>query len=164
MLPAVGPKIAQTALMAKVRDAIWKAHFAQLLAFYRDYAHCRVPWNWSEHPGLADWVAYQRYSRYLGKLSRERIARLNAIGFHWDATRSPGRSQQAWDAHLAELTEFKKHFGHCNVPSRAAGYYQLHRWTVTQRSAHNRRALAPARFKELDRIGFSWKSQKHCQR
>jgi len=160
MLPPVRPKTERATPAHKVYDASWKAHFAELRAFYKKFGHCRVPFNWPENQRLAQWVPYQRRCRNIGKLAPERIARLEAIGFCWNAMRVPARSLLAWDARFAELVEFKKRFGDCQVPSWDPIHYCLHRWTVTQRSAYNRGELAPARFEQLDRLGFSWKSQK----
>lgn len=160
MPPPVQLETARALPAQKVYDASWKSHFAQLRAFGKKYGHCRVPHNWPKNQRLAEWVGYQRHCRYNGKLTPERRAKLESIGFCWNAMRVPARSQLAWDARYAQLAKFQKRFGHCLVPIREPGYYTLHRWMVTQRSAYNRGELATQRFDKLDRLGFSWKSQK----
>jgi Helicase associated domain len=45
-------------------------------------------------------------------MNDEKIARLEAIGFQWDLSRS------AWDKRYTELQTFKAAKGHCNVPRK----------------------------------------------
>lgn len=59
--------------------------FRQLSAFKKKYGHCRVPTRSlpEEFPGLGRWVESMRLHRR--KLPPERVERLDAIGFIWDA-------------------------------------------------------------------------------
>jgi hypothetical protein len=53
------------------------------VAFKENQGHCGVPDRWSENPELGRWVANQRQTFRKGKLSEERVARLEALGFEW---------------------------------------------------------------------------------
>jgi hypothetical protein len=64
--------------------ADWEALFQALVVFKENQGHCRVPQRWSENPQLGTWVGYQRKAFRKGKLSEERVARLEALGFEWD--------------------------------------------------------------------------------
>ena len=67
------------------RDYLWDRGFAALLKFKRREGHCRVPTLHSEGDHrLGWWVSTQRRNRK--DLSAERKARLNKIGFVWNAT------------------------------------------------------------------------------
>jgi hypothetical protein len=45
-----------------------------------------------------------------GKITPERIARLEGMGFEWD----PQRAQ--WNQMFEKLKQFKEEIGHCKVP------------------------------------------------
>jgi hypothetical protein len=45
-----------------------------------------------------------------GKITPERIARLEGMGFEWD----PQRAQ--WNQMFEKLQQFKEEIGHCKVP------------------------------------------------
>ncbi len=70
--------------------AIWNKRFAELTAYRKRFGDCNVSQEWSENPQVGRWVAAQRRARRQGKLTRERIARLNSLGFEWE----PGRGSR----------------------------------------------------------------------
>jgi len=47
------------------------------------------------------------------KISEERAAKLDSIGFTWGTMRDA-----RWEIMLEELRKFKERKGHCNVPHR----------------------------------------------
>ena len=47
------------------------------------FGHCRVTKQWTEDTAFGHWVDNQRLWKRLGKLSPERIARLEALGIEW---------------------------------------------------------------------------------
>ena len=59
----------------------WETRFAQLVAFQSRFGHCRVPAQWSEEPGLANWVIKQRKLWKCELLDPEQIRRLEELGF-----------------------------------------------------------------------------------
>jgi hypothetical protein len=66
------------------RDNLWEQSFAALLNFKRREGHCCVPTSHREGElKLGWWVATQRRNRK--EMSAERRARLNKIGFVWNA-------------------------------------------------------------------------------
>ena len=65
----------------------WEACFAELAAYKAKHGDCRVPRGWPENPSLASWVSNQRTARRTDKLSAERVARLEALGFKWSLSR-----------------------------------------------------------------------------
>ena len=71
--------------------------FAALVDYSRNYGNCNVPDGWRDNPQLATWVRLQRPVKKSGKLSKERIRRLEQIGFVWN----PFDAQ--WDERYEEL-------------------------------------------------------------
>ncbi len=61
--------------------ADWEEMFQALVAFKENQGHCGVPAKWSENPELGRWVSRQRQAFRKGKLSEERVVRLEALGF-----------------------------------------------------------------------------------
>jgi len=69
--------------LGKAKDERWERRFAQLLAFRERHGHCRVPAKCREDAAFGHWVYNQRLFKNTGKLSAERIRRLEEIGFEW---------------------------------------------------------------------------------
>jgi superfamily II DNA or RNA helicase len=102
--------------------AAWEESFAALLVYKEANGHCNVP---QSAGSLGSWVNNTRSARPKNRLSQERIARLDAIGFVWDPW------GVAWDESFAALLVYKEANGHCNVP-RSAG--SLGKWISKQRN------------------------------
>jgi hypothetical protein len=62
----------------------WEQRLAQLAAYKERHGHCNVPHEWSEDPGLGQWVATQRKNRKQGRLTPERVRQLLQLGFQWN--------------------------------------------------------------------------------
>jgi len=64
-------------------DVRWEIMFEELRKFKESEGHCKVPQRYSNNPELGRWVGTQRGQRL--KISKERAAKLDSIGFTWDA-------------------------------------------------------------------------------
>lgn len=91
-----------------------------------------------------------------GKITPERIARLESIGFEWD----PQRAQ--WNIMYAKLQAFQREAGHCKVPKGYTRDPELANWVRNQRLEHanmtkNKKSrMTQDRFQMLDDLGFKW--------
>lgn len=149
-------------IMKKENDVIWKQRYESLLQFKRQYGHCNVPQRYPENDTLGKWVATQRREyrkRYDGKtshLSQSRLEALEKIDFQWQV-----RVDVPWKKRFEELIDFKKKYGHCNVPRNFLHNKALGEWVYSQRRANRTHAcegsyLSDTRKEALQNIGFKW--------
>ena len=99
----------------------------------------------------------------VGRLTEDRIRRLNELGFVWSL-------RDDWTKHYDELQEFKKEHGHCNVPARYAKNRRLGIWVSAQRQQYKQQMQSAApveansrgtpltkeRIELLNDLGFTW--------
>jgi len=137
-----------------IYDFAWQEMFEALKEYREEHGDCNVPLDWSENNQLADWVNAQ-CARYKSRnLSKERIERLEDIGFEW--TETSGKHQKKWETMFEALIKFKEEHGDCNVPHDWTGAKQLLTWVNTQRTRYKRKILNKERIKRLEDIGFEW--------
>jgi hypothetical protein len=133
------------------RESRWNGRYAELCAFKDRHGHCRVPQQWRSNPQLGHWVAVLRKQR--NRLGAKRKWLLDKIGFDWDPF------ETVWENRFRELIDFKRRFGHCNVPHRWKESPALASWVRTLRN--NQTSVTPVWKKRLDQIEFGWAGR--CQ-
>ena len=150
---------------AQINEAAWTARFAELVAYKTRHNNCLVPAKYEANKQLAKWVDKQREQYQLLKkgknstMTDERIAKLEKIGFVWDA------NEAAWTTRFVELVAYKQEHGDCNVPRNYGPNEQLGRWVFTQRYHYQRwnkgkkANITEARIAKLDAIEFEWKGK-----
>ncbi len=134
-----------------LRKAAWKEMYGQLVKFKSEFGHVNVHDPFPENQKLAGWVKTQRARYKQGKLSKERIQKLERIGFVWR------RHDTAWDEMYQRLVRFKDAHGHCDVPTKWNVDRQLGRWVAIQRTRKN--ILKKKSVRRLDEIEFRWKAR-----
>ncbi|KDU80239.1 restriction endonuclease family protein [Chlamydia muridarum] len=134
----------------KVFEGAWEENFLELQRFQEEHGHCRVPSRYPENPQLASWVHVQRRCFKAGKLSEDRITKLEEIGFIWKVF------EGAWEENFLELQRFQEEHGHCRVPSRYPENPQLASWVHVQRRCFKAGKLSEDRITKLEEIGFVW--------
>lgn len=132
-------------------DSNWMKELRALQVFYHEQGR----WPKREEGALATWCYTQRERRKKGRLSRERIRALDAIGFVWSQD-----LQGDWMAKYEELQRFVA--AHQRFPKSAEGV--LGSWCQTQRKMNRQGKLAEERQQLLDRIGFVWSAEQVWQR
>ena len=63
----------------------WNNMFERLTAYKRQHGDCLVPKAYKEDQALGSWVHKQRSRNTANKLDADRKAKLDSIGFIWDA-------------------------------------------------------------------------------
>ena len=130
--------------------AIWEASFDELVQYKAEHGDCDVPSGWPKNPKLGRWVNSQRTAYKSGKLEKERIRRLEKLGFVWDPLSA------IWEASFGELKQYKVEHGDCDVPSGWLKNPSLGRWVSAQRKAYKTGKLEEERIKRLEELGFAW--------
>jgi hypothetical protein len=164
---------------ARRGNAGWDAQLDKLKAYKRSHGDCNVPYGWAEDPPLARWVNTQRKrKKQLDRggpgqaMTAARATKLEAIGFAWELSAverskqcsKASRGDVGWDAQLAELKNYKRKHGDCNVPRSWAEDPRLSCWVMTQRARKKQLdrgdpglQIAAERVAKLDELGFAWR-------
>ena len=129
----------------------WDERLEELKQYKARHGDCNVPWN---HGSLGKWVKRQRNVRKNGKLSDDRIQKLDELGFDW----SP---RMTWEERLLEaLKEYMSGHGHCSVLTQEGS---LGAWVGEQRRRKNK--MSKEGMQKLDDLlGFDWKPQQSPRR
>ncbi len=104
---------------------------------------------------LAQWVGKQRTARQRGKLPREMIDELDALGFVWDPLVA------AFENGLAALAQYMEREGHDRVPSKWVEElngedFKLGGWVTKLRNKKRGGRVPAERVEALDALGFDW--------
>lgn len=139
----------------------WSHRYKELLAFHREFSHSAVPHTFPRNPQLARWVKRQRRQYKLRRDGRpstmtlERLQLLDSVGFVWDS------HDVNWREKLTALDDFRREYGHCNVPSNHSDK-KLATWVKCQRRQYKLHidqkpsAMTEQRIAELEKRGFEW--------
>ena len=132
--------------LESVYDSLWETSFGKLKAYRQKHGACQV--SLKIDPVLQRWTRWQRILFYQGKLSAERIDRLNEIRFPWSV------QEGYWMRMYAVLTSFRDQFGHTRVPSQWEPNPQLAAWVYKTKLSRSK--LTPQKIELLNGIGFDW--------
>lgn len=126
----------------------WDRWFGLLKKYHDLEGHSRVAQNHIfEGERLGTWVSEQRSQK--DRLSLEKIAKLDSLGFSWDPR------TERWEEAMTALKVFHKRNGHCRVPRNySEGAVKLSSWV--QRQRRDKGELTSDQIRQLDSIGFSW--------
>lgn len=113
----------------------WDDWLTELREYKKIHGHVDVPLKYEKNIPLGAFVNNQRSEyRKLHKgepssMTPSKIKDLEEMGFHW----SVRESRTPWTTRLKELKEFKKEFGHVNVPKNWKVNPNLSYWVDKQR-------------------------------
>eukprot|EP00934_Nitzschia_sp_Nitz4_P002473 Nitzschia sp. Nitz4//scaffold157_size52427//4041//8789//NITZ4_006836-RA/size52427-processed-gene-0.74-mRNA-1//-1//CDS//3329537443//2463//frame0 len=118
------------------REMVWERRFQQLCAYKEKNGHTEVPRFGAARkatPGLWEWCAFQR-GKY-GRLdhenpseeARERIAKLNSIGFKW-------RLLNDWNSNFERLKAYQAQHGHLKFARDDPSTSSLASWYKSQKT------------------------------
>jgi superfamily II DNA or RNA helicase len=140
----------------------WEDSLGVLAAHKAKEGNCDIPLKYPENPKLGHFVNSMRTKRNNGSLSADRIAKLDALGFVWASSRKAlvdeDKISAAWQARFDELCRYKEAHGNCAVPAKWRENPQLGNWVSQQRQNRKRGTLRSEWQRQLDEIGFDWRS------
>ena len=132
----------------------WDEGFEFLRQFTECEGHARVPQRHLEISfRLGHWVGKQRSEHTRGKLSPDRVARLEAVpGWSWDPF------TDKWEEGFRFLCHFTEREGHARVPaSNVKDGFRLGDWVGRQRIGHTLGQLTLDREDRLEALpGWTW--------
>jgi superfamily II DNA or RNA helicase len=134
-----------------VYNEVWEIRFNDLLSYKDKYGDCRVPNSFKENKMLGVWVANQRSLNSKRKLSAERIALLDSVGFIWYTY---SQDLEKW---IKELILYKSKHGDCRVPYAYKPNRPLSSWVNNLRQRYSKGKLTSDILQRLEEIGFEWK-------
>eukprot|EP00956_Cyclotella_meneghiniana_P012781 scaffold18176_cov54-Cyclotella_meneghiniana.AAC.3 len=134
----------QKGLSGTKNEARWNEMYQQLVAFRKK--------KYKQNTKLASWVRTQRKNHKSKELIQDRVAKLNDIGFAWEANWNVARKElsknERWNEMFKDLVDYKEK----SYPEdRSLGY-----WVATQRSSYKNNRLSQDRIDKLNGIGFAW--------
>mmetsp|Transcript_1646 Transcript_1646/g.2177 ORF Transcript_1646/g.2177 Transcript_1646/m.2177 type:complete len:455 (-) Transcript_1646:377-1741(-) len=83
------------------RHVPWEQRYAELCNYKEKFGNCLIPVGYEANTQLANWVSTQRQEwksyrlKRPARLTEERIALLNKVGFVWEAQRGGARKKKA---------------------------------------------------------------------
>lgn len=128
------------------QDSYWSLQYEELKAFYAREGR----WPKRGDGALGTWCNTQRQARKRGRLTKERIRRLDALGFIWDYD-----LDEQWHRQYVLLEVFVT--SHGRFPKATEG--TLGNWCVTQRKRRRLGELEGERVKLLEALGFPWSAE-----
>ena len=130
----------------------WENKYKELIKFKEANGHCDVPQRFDVNPELSNWVHNQRARHKIGKLSNDRIKKLEKIDFNW------GFDIKGWEGQFQGLLDYKKKHGHPNVSQvdPIEKYRLLGKWLNDQRFHKKKDRLNPEYERRLNDIGVIW--------
>jgi hypothetical protein len=127
----------------------WVQKYEELKEFKEKNGNCNVPFSSGM---MGNWVIRQRKLFKQGRLTEDRINKLNELGFQWSVF-SQESYQELWDQKWRELRDWKEKVGHCNVSAKSG---KLGRWIAKQRDYYKKGMLSQERINKLNELGFQW--------
>ena len=124
----------------------WNRRFDELKAYHSIHGNFRVPQRLNE---LGRWIQNQRQAYKKGKLSTDKISKLEDLGFEWDVI------AVEWERNFKMLKDYHSQHGNCRVPIKL--FKQLGGWVREQRLKYSRKKLSAERISRLEAIDFEWK-------
>jgi len=131
----------------------WEKGYQETLKYKQEFGDVNAPYNYKTPDGfkLGTWQANQKTNYNKGKLDKDRIERLEKIGFVWEPL------DQKWEIGYQETLKYKKQFGNANAPYnyKTPDGFKLGSWQNHQ-LVYNKGKLDKNRSKRLEKIGFIW--------
>jgi superfamily II DNA or RNA helicase len=134
--------------LVEATTASWEFWYGLLQLFISENGNSLVPARSIYHgEHLGRWISRQRANK--DKLSKEKLEKLNALKFAWDA------DEEQWNANFDSLKTYHAENGNCLVPDKSKYMgVTLGSWVGTQRRSKDK--LSKEKLDKLNALGFVW--------
>jgi hypothetical protein len=124
-----------------------------LVAYKLKFGDTLVPKKFINVKGIkiGRWVSVQREYFVDGRISDNRVLRLNKIGFIWKVI------EAEWEKMFSLLKRYHMSYGNCDTRTLfEVDGVKLGRWANRQRLMYSRGKLKEDQVRRLEELGFSW--------
>lgn len=135
----------------------WDEMYTRLVRYQQEFGDTNVPAKYKTPDGLSlgNWCTCQRrvYSGSIcGILTKERIEKLERIGFSWNP------ADDNWSAGYNHAAEYFRENGDLLVPTAyvTGDGFKLGLWIRSNRARYRKGTLSEERIRLLQEIGISW--------
>ena len=133
-------------------ESKWENGFSYAKRFIEEYGDINsVPQGFCyDDFRLFVWIRMQRARKREGKLSDERIKKLESIGLHWD------KNQAFWESGYAHTVEYLREHGSLKMPAKyvCEDGFKLWSWVNNQKVRIKKGTLSPEKVEKLKEIGL----------
>ncbi|OGL42749.1 MAG: hypothetical protein A2W05_02625 [Candidatus Schekmanbacteria bacterium RBG_16_38_10] len=142
----------------KSLDAAFERGFQETLKYKEQFGEANAPYEYTTSEGfkLGQWQTDQRQFHKKGKISKDRIQKLQEVGFKW--YRYEELLDEKFNKGFHESMKFRQQFGNPNAPQgyKTPESYTLGSWQMSLRKFYKKGKLSPDRIKRLEEIDFKW--------
>ena len=143
-------------------EDLWDKMYRCSEKYFTRYGNIHVPQGYLyEGLPIGNWIHDQTQLYKKGKLSQNRIDRLNNLGIRWKP------QQDKWNTYYKYAKQYYKEIGNLEVPyDFEFDGLSLGRWIGVQRQAYKGRQdtiLTQEQIKKLENIGMLWESSSSTQ-
>ena len=138
----------------------WTEGYQETLKYMKETGNANYPTtNYQNIQGfdLKIWQQLQKENYKNGTLSKEKIEKLENIGFIFG-----NLNDYKWDKAFQKTLKYMKETGNttCSRDYKTKDGYPLGNWQRTQRNRYRKKKLSKDRIDKLNKIGFSWELTK----
>ena len=138
----------------EVYEPFWQKNFLLAQEYFIEHGDLLIPQHYETDDGteLGSWLRNQRTKYRTGKLSDDRIEKLESIGMIW----SP--EELRWENGIMHAKAYFEEFGDLAVPQKyvSSDGYNLGTWLGTVRKNYRSGKLSAEKIEQLEGIGVVW--------
>ncbi len=143
-------------------EVLFERGFQETLKYKEEFGDTNAPQSYRTQSGfsLGAWQDSRRQNFRRGKLSKDKIRRLEAIGFQWTRIDDyiEKRSIESFEKGFRETVKHKDRYGNPNAPRvyQTPDEYRLGDWQARIKHQYKKGNLSEDKAKRLEAIGFNF--------
>lgn len=133
----------------------WSYMYRLAENYYKEHGNLIIPGRYISENGehLGEWILKNRRNYIKGKLSSDRIEKLENIGMVWEIVK-----KDCWEEMFEQASEYVSVHGNLLVPTvyKTENNKPLGLWIKDQRYDYKKNQLSKAKQEQLEAIGMVW--------